>query len=102
MMGIQGLDPDRAAQISALVEECRPLLHVGAGMAAVQELLSDRRVSVIDSILITRELLGAGPSALGEAKSMVLCSPSRGMERRRHQELTDALVVALDQLVEED
>ncbi|MGJ6969678.1 hypothetical protein ACSDR0_48160 [Streptosporangium sp. G11] len=100
-MGLQELDSDRAARISALVEECRPLLHAEAGMAAVQKLLSDRRVSVIDSILVTRELLGAGPSTLGEAKSMVLCSPSRSMERRRHQELTSALIVAVDQLFEE-
>ncbi|MFI0965786.1 hypothetical protein ACH4S8_30985 [Streptomyces sp. NPDC021080] len=70
-------------------------------MDAVQELLSSRQVSVMDSILVTRELLGAGPRSLGEAKSIVLCSSSRSVERRQHQELVNSLVEGLDELVEE-
>lgn len=91
------LDPVRLARISALVVECRPMLGPDAGMDAVQRLLSDRGVSVMDSIIITRELLGAGPTALGDAKGIVLSSPSRSVELQRHEELVDALLDAVDQ-----
>ncbi|WP_307020644.1 hypothetical protein [Streptomyces canus] len=46
-------------------------------MDAVQQLLSDRGVTVLDAVIVTRELLGAGPTALGEAKGIVLSSPSQ-------------------------
>ncbi|MFI6012663.1 hypothetical protein ACIBAG_28285 [Streptomyces sp. NPDC051243] len=92
------LDPARVERISALVAECRPLLDSDAGMAAVQQQLSDRGVSVMDSIIVTRELLGAEPTALGKAKGIVLSSPSRGVERQRHEELVDALLDAVDQV----
>jgi hypothetical protein len=91
------LDPARVERISALVTECGPLLGSPAGMDAVQRLLSDREVSVMDAILVTRELLGAGPAALGEAKGIVLSSPSRGVERQRHEQLMDSLLDAVDQ-----
>ena len=101
-MSLQGLDPDRIARIGKLVAECGPLLRPvaadatdAAGMAAVQELLSARQVGVMDSILVTRELLGAGSAALGEAKGIVLCSPSRRTERRIHQELVEGLLDGL-------
>ncbi len=91
------LDPARVERVSALVAECRPLLGPDAGMDAVQQLLSDRGVAVMDSIIVTRELLGAGPTALGEAKGIVLSSPSRSVERQRHEELVDALLDAVDE-----
>ncbi|MDQ0595727.1 hypothetical protein QF037_000072 [Streptomyces canus] len=71
------LDPPRAERICALVTECLPLLGSHAGMDAVQQLLSDRGVTVLDAVIVTRELLGAGPTALGEAKGIVLSSPSQ-------------------------
>lgn len=95
------LDPARVARISALVMECQPMLDTDAGMEAVQRLLSDRGVSVMDSIIITRELLGAGPTALGDAKGIVLSSPSRNVERQRHEVLVDALLDAVDQVAED-
>ncbi|MFE7129509.1 hypothetical protein ACFVIM_01470 [Streptomyces sp. NPDC057638] len=56
------------------------------GMAAVQWLLSERRVEVLDAVVITRELLGAGPTSLAEAKTIVLTSPGRGRELRVHEQ----------------
>lgn len=100
-MGLRGLEPVRAARISALVAECEPLLGADAGMEAVQELLSDRGVSVIDSIVVTRELLGAGSAALGEAKGIVLSSPSRRVERQRHRELVSVLLEGVDQIADD-
>lgn len=93
---IPGLDPDRASRLDALVAECGPLSSI-AGMEAVQELLSSRAVGVMDSIIITRELLGAGPTALRDAKAIVLSSPSRSTERQVHQELAEELLNALAQ-----
>ncbi|MFJ9714212.1 hypothetical protein [Streptomyces sp. NPDC101234] len=90
-MAISGLHPERTVRLEALVNECRPLLTGDGGMAAVQRLLSERRVEVLDAVLITRELLGAGPNALGEAKTVVLTSPGRGRELRVHEQFTDAV-----------
>lgn len=90
------LDPERAARVSALVAEFRPLLAAGTGMPAVQHELSARGVGVMDAVIVTRELLGAGPEALGQAKSLVLGAPARRPERARHQRLVDDLVRALD------
>ncbi|WP_223290862.1 GNAT family N-acetyltransferase [Streptomyces avicenniae] len=81
----RGLDPERAARLGPLVEECRPLLAGEGGMAAVQRMLSDRRVGVIDAVVVTCELLGAGPGALAEAKTVVLSSAGR----RRDLEAVD-------------
>ncbi|MGW6784176.1 hypothetical protein [Streptomyces sp. NPDC054987] len=86
MMVIRGLHPDRSARLEALVDECRPLLGMDDGMAAVQRLLSEHRVEVLDAVMITRELLGAGPEALGEAKTIVLTSPGRGRELTVHEQ----------------
>ncbi|TXS49078.1 hypothetical protein [Streptomyces sp. t39] len=62
----------------------------GGGMAAVQQLLSERRVEVLDAVVVTRELLGAGPDSLAQAKTTVLTSPGRGRELRTHQQFTGA------------
>ncbi|MFJ4917598.1 hypothetical protein [Streptomyces sp. NPDC088726] len=66
-------------------------------MTSIQEMLSARGISVMDSILVTRELLGAGPEALGQAKTLVLTSPARQVERKQHQRLVEDLVDALEQ-----
>ncbi|MEU2849318.1 hypothetical protein ACIOGX_28185 [Streptomyces sp. NPDC088147] len=90
-MVIKGLHPERAARLEVLVDECRPLLMSAGGMAVVQRLLRERRVEVLDAVVITRELLGAGPTALGEAKTIVLTSPGRGRELRVHEQFVDDL-----------
>lgn len=90
-MVIRGLHPERTARLEALVDECRPLLTTAGGMAVVQRLLSERRVEVLDAVVITRELLRAGPTALGEAKTIVLASPGRGHELRVHEQFVDDL-----------
>ncbi|WP_329013462.1 hypothetical protein [Streptomyces sp. NBC_00690] len=90
-MAIRGLSPERAARLEELVDKCRPLLLGDNGMAAVQRLLSERRVEVLDAVVITRELLGAGPTSLGEAKTIVLTTPGRGRELRVHKEFMDGL-----------
>jgi hypothetical protein len=84
-MAIRGWSPERTARLEALVDECRPLLAGDGGMAAVQRLLSERRVEVLDAVVITCELLGAGPTSLAEAKTIVLTSPGRGRELIDHQ-----------------
>ena len=90
-MAIRGWSPERTARLEALVDECRPLLAWDGGMAAVQRLLSERRVEVLDAVVITRELLGAGPTSLAEAKTIVLTSPGRGRELRVHEQFMDGL-----------
>ncbi|MGW0424641.1 hypothetical protein [Streptomyces sp. NPDC003015] len=90
-MAITGLSPERTARLEALVDECRPLLAGEGEMAAVQRLLSERRVEVLDAVVITRELLGAGPTSLAEAKTIVLTSPGRGRELRVHEQFMDGL-----------
>jgi hypothetical protein len=76
-----------SARRSALVVECKRLLDSGEGMDAVQGLLSDREVGVLESVIVTRELLGGGPGTLIEAKGIVVSSPSRSTERRRYEPL---------------
>ncbi|MFE3402786.1 hypothetical protein [Streptomyces anulatus] len=60
-MAISRLSQERTARLEVLVDECRPLLTGDGGMAAVQRLLSERRVEVLDAVVITRELLGRVP-----------------------------------------
>ncbi|GAA3708314.1 hypothetical protein GCM10022224_087300 [Nonomuraea antimicrobica] len=95
-MGIHGLDPQRARRVAELEAECRPLLGWEDGMEAVQRLLADRGVSVIDSILVTRQLLGAGPSALGEAKAAVLGSAARTTDWAHHGRSVADLLARLE------
>ncbi|MGP4112347.1 hypothetical protein ACTWP5_15725 [Streptomyces sp. 4N509B] len=90
-MAIRGLSPERTARLEALVDECRPLLAGNDGMVAVQRLLCERRVEVLDAVVITRELLGADPTSLAEAKTIVLTSPGRGRELREHEQFMDGL-----------
>ncbi|MGK5638616.1 hypothetical protein ACSNOK_09940 [Streptomyces sp. URMC 126] len=90
-MAIRGLSPERTARLEVLVDQCRPLLAADGGMAAVQRLLSERRVEVLDAVVITRELLGAGPTSLAEAKTIVLTSPGRRRELRVHEQFMDGL-----------
>lgn len=100
-MVIRGLHPERSARLEVLVDECR-LLLLGPddGMGAVQRLLSERRVEVLDAVVITRELLGAGPGALGEAQTIVLTSPGRGRELRAHEQFVDELEEGLSRFPE--
>jgi hypothetical protein len=67
-------------------------------MGLVQRLLAERRVGVMDAIIVTADLLGAGPGAVGEAKDAVLSSPARVAERERHRELVSDLLEAVEQI----
>lgn len=93
---VQGLAPERAARLALLVERCEPLLRQDGGMEDVQRLLRDLGVGVMDSILVTRELLGAGPGNLGEAENAVLSSAARTAELQAHRQLTDVIERAKD------
>jgi hypothetical protein len=101
-MGLSGLDPERTVRVSTLVAECEALLERDAGMDDVQRLLSERGVGVTDAIVVTRELLGAGPDTLGQAKTLVLSAPSRRTERREHEELVHDLFHAVERTAEEE
>jgi uridine kinase len=92
---IQGLTPERVAGLTALVQRCRAVLDQGEGMDAVQRLLHDLEVGVIDSILITRELLDE-PGNLGQAKAVVLTSAGQIDALRAHQQLVDTIESAQD------
>jgi hypothetical protein len=83
--------------VRALAAELRPLLSEAGGMQEIQRLLADRDVEVMDAIIITRELLRAGPDSLKQAKTAVLTSPSRKAERQHHEHLVDELLTAIDQ-----
>ncbi|MFJ1756666.1 hypothetical protein [Kitasatospora sp. NPDC088134] len=67
------MPPEHAARLRALVEECRPLL-AAAGMTAVQRLLVERGTSVIQAILVTRELTRPDPLPLRDAVDLVTAS----------------------------
>jgi hypothetical protein len=92
---IRGLDPERIARLAALVSECRPLLAQD-GMEAVQTLLVTRQIGVMDSILVTVDLLGTGPGALGEAKAAVLLSAARTGELEGHRKWVSGLLDAAE------
>ncbi|MFD7915668.1 hypothetical protein ACFV30_34000 [Streptomyces sp. NPDC059752] len=90
---VQGLSPERAARLAYLGEQCGPLLDKDEGMEHVQRLLRDLGAGVMDSIVVTRELLGVG---LGEAKEIVLSSAARTTDLRTHQQLVDVTERAKD------
>lgn len=71
-----GLQPEDAARWSALVEQCRPILE-NDGMEAVQAFLAKRDVSIIQSIVITRALLGNATTPLRTAIDVVTTSTAR-------------------------
>ncbi|MEV4612572.1 hypothetical protein AB0K43_08220 [Kitasatospora sp. NPDC049258] len=81
--------PERASRLTLLVEQSLPLLDQENGMEAVQHLLRSQGASVIDSVIVTRELLGGSPSSLNEAKSIVLLSAARTRELRIHHQLAE-------------
>jgi uridine kinase len=93
---ILGLAPERAAELTRLVQLCQPVLDQTGSMDAVQRLLDDLDTPVMDAVLVTRQLLGAGPGTVGEAKSIVLNSPGRTDALQAHQELMDTLERAQD------
>ncbi|MFJ9777828.1 hypothetical protein ACIRVF_42420 [Kitasatospora sp. NPDC101157] len=86
---IHGLSPERSAHLASLVEQSRPLLDQEEEMEAVQRFLRDQETSVMDSIVVTRELLGARPESLGAAKEIVLTSASRAIELKDHQRFVE-------------
>ncbi|MFJ2954821.1 hypothetical protein [Streptomyces sp. NPDC087270] len=97
-MALKGLAPERVARLSVLVAELRSMLATGMDMPVIQQILSARGVGVMDSIIVTRELLGAGSEALGQAKTLVLTSPARHVERGQHQSLVEELTLAIKRI----
>ncbi|WP_411108630.1 hypothetical protein [Streptomyces sp. c-19] len=77
-----GLRPQEAARWSALVEQCRPVL-AGEWMEAVQDPLAERGMSIIQSIAITRALLGWQETYLRIATDIVTTSSEHSRQRRR-------------------
>ncbi|MFI9243962.1 hypothetical protein ACIGXF_15480 [Streptomyces sp. NPDC053086] len=73
---VTGLRPEEAARWTALVEQCRPVL-ANEGMEAVQGLLAEHDMSVIQSIAITRALLGWAETPLLIATDIVTTSAAR-------------------------
>ncbi|MFF8381316.1 hypothetical protein ACF07V_34965 [Streptomyces sp. NPDC015661] len=73
---VGGLRPEDAARWTALVEQCRPVL-AGEGMEAVQDLLAERGMSMLQSIAITRALLGWQETSLRIAIDIVASSSAR-------------------------
>jgi hypothetical protein len=71
-----GLRPEEAARWVALVEESRPVLE-SDGMEAVQTLLAERGMSIIQAIAITRALLGNAETPLRVAIDIVASSKAR-------------------------
>ena len=73
---VAGLRPEDAARLSALVEQCRPVLE-SDGMEAVQAFLVERGVSIIQAIVVTRALLGSATTPLRVAIEVVTTSEAR-------------------------
>ncbi|CAL9651438.1 hypothetical protein SUDANB23_06610 (plasmid) [Streptomyces sp. enrichment culture] len=71
-----GLRPEEAARWAALVEESRPVLE-SDGMEAAQALLAEHGMSVVQSIAITRALLGNAETPLRVAIDIVATSKAR-------------------------
>lgn len=88
--GPDALPSERAALLAHFAARCAPLLDRGEGVERVQWLLGDLGAGVMDSIAVTRELLGVG---LGEAKDIVLSSAARtsgpGAEDRWSLDVTE-------------
>ncbi|MET9415365.1 hypothetical protein ABZY03_14510 [Streptomyces klenkii] len=71
-----GLSPEDAARWTDLVEQSRPVLE-SDGMEAVQTLLAERGMSIIQAIAITRALLGNAETPLRVAIDIVATSKAR-------------------------
>ncbi|GII56287.1 hypothetical protein Pth03_46760 [Planotetraspora thailandica] len=87
---VHGLSPDRRERLTAVFEECQSLLARSEDMESIQQLLRDRDVSVLESILLTFELLRPGGGSLGDAKETVLFSAARTGALREHETLLDS------------
>ncbi|GHH83700.1 hypothetical protein GCM10018781_71470 [Kitasatospora indigofera] len=90
---VQDPSPERAARLGPLVEQCERLLEQGKDMEDVQRLLRDLGAGVLDSVAVTRALLGVG---LREAGESVLSSAARTVELRTRQQLADVTERAKD------
>lgn len=73
---IKGLTPEGAARLTALVEQCRPVL-TAEGMEAVQAMLVEHAMSFLQAIVITRALLGWDETPLQVAIAAVETSEAR-------------------------
>ncbi|TQJ37611.1 hypothetical protein [Streptomyces sp. SLBN-115] len=73
---VAGLRPEEAARWVTLVEQSRPVLE-NDGMEAVQALLAERGVSIIQAIALTRALLGTAETPLQVAIDIVTTSAVR-------------------------
>ncbi|PPS67326.1 MULTISPECIES: hypothetical protein [Streptomyces] len=73
---VNGLRPEEAARLRALVEQSRPILD-HHGMEAVQAFLAERGMSTIQAIAITRALLGMAETPLQVAIEIVGTSTAR-------------------------
>ncbi|MFF7587639.1 hypothetical protein OG618_20475 [Kitasatospora sp. NBC_01246] len=73
---VAGLEPEAAAQWSALVEEYRPVLS-SEGMEAVQALLVERGTGIVRAVAITKALLGWEDTPLLVAREIVETSAAR-------------------------
>ncbi|MFC9389300.1 hypothetical protein [Streptomyces venezuelae] len=71
-----GLSPEDAARWTDLVDQCRPVLE-SDGMEAVQTLLAERDIGIIQAIVITRALLGNAETSLRVAIDVVATSKAR-------------------------
>ena len=86
MFDVIGLRPEDAARLTALVEQCRPVLE-SDGMESVQAFLAERGISVIQAIAITRELLGNATTPLRVAIDIVTTSTARNQVGPDKQQL---------------
>lgn len=73
---VNGLSAEQAAYWTELVEECRPVL-ADEGMEAVQTLLAERGMSIIQAFAITKALLGWAETPLRVAIDVVTTSAAR-------------------------
>ncbi|MFE9427900.1 hypothetical protein ACFYNO_33655 [Kitasatospora sp. NPDC006697] len=75
---VAGLQPEVAERLTALVEECRPVL-ASNGMEAVQVLLVERGTGIVPAVAITKALLGWADTPLLVAREIVETSTARAV-----------------------
>jgi len=88
---IHSLSPEQAARWTSLAEQSLALLAEGTEMQAVQRFLLGQGAGLIESIAITRVLIGTGPGSLAKAKEIVLTSDARTAELKEHERLLDSI-----------